>query len=601
MIRRTHNLKAAKTVRFPKHMIFLDTETTIPQGKFDIFRPTLIVGVAKYIELDNGMNVINSDTVVFRSIEVFKNWFISLQPVREEIIIYAHNWNFDYTVIDGSGIFQSLGYDLVNVIIAPIPFALVYRKQSSRITLIDTLNYFKLSLEEIGRYLGFKKLTDIKLGVYSEDLLRYCIRDVEIIEKAVLSLIRYLVTNDLAGLGYTTSGIAFNTYIRRFMPIKIMIHEEDNKIDPGRLSYFGGRNECMRIGVFKGKIRLLDINSQYPYVMRENSFPIRVRHIRYPKYPNELEALIKKHTITAKVDLNTDIPAYPVKLNDRTCFPIGSFTSYLSTPELLYALEHDHIRKVHFMLVYDSGKIFRDYVDYFYAQRVKFRTEGNEMYQLFSKLMMNSLYGKFGQTYKDWKKTYLTPKGFPRADFMFSVTKNKRVYFMELNNVVYISETKSESRDSFPAIAAHVTAYARILMQRTLDKVGRDNVYYMDTDSIIVNNKGYMKIKDDTDQLQLGRWSVEAETNKIEIRGCKDYSFGDIVKVKGISKRAHKIDAHTYRQLQFGSLKAAIKSGDITSPILRMVTKRLKRDYKKGHVLPSGVVEPFTLLDGIIT
>ena len=47
--------------------------------------------------------------------------------------------------------------------------------------------------------------------------------------------------------------------------------------------------------------------------------------------------------------------------------------------------------------IYDQAPIFKAYIEYFYNRRLQAKADGNEAGSYMFKLMMNALYGKFGQ------------------------------------------------------------------------------------------------------------------------------------------------------------------------------------------------------------
>ena len=56
-----------------------------------------------------------------------------------------------------------------------------------------------------------------------------------------------------------------------------------------------------------------------------------------------------------------------------------------------------------------------------------------------------------------------------------------------------------------------------------------------------------------------------------------------------------KTETGAYKQLQFSNLKGTIRSGKHNTPVIRYITKELKRDYEKGEVDKNGKVSPFVL------
>jgi len=113
---------------------------------------------------------------------------------------------------------------------------------------------------------------------------------------------------------------------------------------------------------------------------------------------------------------------------------------------------------------------------------------------------------------------------------------------------------------SCPAIAAYVTSYARELLYGMIQTVGLDHVYYVDTDSLHVDNVG----KDLLTQAELirpgeigylkhvGTWQTA------EYRGLKDYTLGDMHVIAGIKHRAVEMKHGVFEQTQFQRLRSIL-------------------------------------------
>jgi len=158
---------------------------------------------------------------------------------------------------------------------------------------------------------------------------------------------------------------------------------------------------------------------------------------------------------------------------------------------------------------------------------------------------------------------------------------------------VFELKSYSESYNSFPAICAHVTAYARLYLWSLMQMAGTGNYFYCDTDSLIVNDAGMDNLTDVLDDTKLGFMKHEETVHKLIIHGLKDYEKDSKVVIKGIRKNAVKLSEGVYRQEQWSSFKGLLHSGDINTYTVKIVTKHLSRKYTKGIVLDNGTVTPF--------
>ncbi|KKL66330.1 hypothetical protein LCGC14_2146050, partial [marine sediment metagenome] len=153
----------------------------------------------------------------------------------------------------------------------------------------------------------------------------------------------------------------------------------------------------------------------------------------------------------------------------------------------------------------------------------------------------------------------------------------------------------SEAYNSFPAIASHVTAYARLYLWELMQACGHGNYVYCDTDSLMVTDVGLDNLTPYLSPTELGKLKLEKTVDHLIIRGLKDYSADEKIVIKGVRKSATQISDGVYRQEQWPSFKGIFKSTDANRYVVKHVTKHLTREYTKGDVGDNGVITPFVL------
>ncbi|GAI88488.1 unnamed protein product, partial [marine sediment metagenome] len=258
--------------------------------------------------------------------------------------------------------------------------------------------------------------------------------------------------------------------------------------------------------------------------------------------------------------IETDEPVYGVQ-RDRLVFPTGRFWTSLCTPELKYAVKAGHLRKVETMVTYEQENIFESYVDKFYRLRLDFRSSGVAEYEELCKKMLNSLYGKFGQKGENWEKIGDCPGEWDREELLFNMNGRRVTKLRYLMGQVFLMTGCGECFDSFPAIAAHVTAYGRLFLWRLMQRVGSGNYFYCDTDSLIVNKTGLDCLSRSINKAGLGGLKIEETCDHIEIRGLKDYSTDHKNVTKGIRKNAVKLADGVFQQELWPSFRGLLRSG----------------------------------------
>lgn len=462
---------------------------------------------------------------------------------------------------------------------------------SKTIVILSSTNFYNVPLWKLGKTF---KLNKGEIDYSNQDIAtatEYCRNDVLILKTAMESYIDFIKIEDIGNFKYTLAGQSFTAYRKRFMDKEIYIHRCKDALILERNSYSGGRTECFYIGKAKEKLYYLDVNSLYPYVMKVKKFPtMLITHRKRGDVETLQEIINDGKLITAKVIVNTKQNVFFTK-TDKLIFPVGRFETSLSTPELIYGIKHKLIESVLEYNVYDGEDIFSEYVSYFYGKRLEASEADNEVLKYLFKIFMNSLYGKFGQKQNFMERVgdYLDCEVIREEkvlDVDTGLSKTIKIFGGGVFSRINLPDGENEAFNSFPAIAAHVTAEARMLLWKYMLIGGRKNIYYCDTDSLFINEAGYNRLNEKgfVNNKVLGKLKLEQVSNDVVIRGCKDYHFGEEHKLKGVPKKALKIDDNHYIVTIWEGLNKKIKEGDLRTYKNILMEKELKREYTKGIV-----------------
>jgi hypothetical protein len=592
-VRRPHYLKVNNSSEYPRHCIWLDTETTPVKVDDNTIKHVLNFGWACYRRRARGHKWSKPHWYRFTTLDQFWLWATQQVGKKECLTMFAHNGSFDLPVLDAFNWLQDEEWKLKVAVIESPPIILKWHKEGRSIKFIDTLNIWRMSLASIGESINLPKL-DMPEG-WEDKVLgdKYCKRDVEIIMTATLKWFDFLREHDLGGFAPTLASQAVRAYRHRFMHHKILIDDNEDALAMAREAYHGGRTECFYIGETRTPLYQLDVNSMYPDIMSRCLMPTkligvfkRVKHL-------ELHKLLKTHAVIAEVIIKTNEPVYSQYTGGKLIFPIGTFAAVLSTPEILYALDNGHVVSIDKVAIYEQAIIFKEYVDYLYNMRQKYKTEGNTSSSNMTKILMNSLYGKFGQRGRVYETIEQNDSKSINTWTEIDADTKQVIKYRQFAGMVQELIEEPESRDSHPAIASHVTAYARIQMWEIYKQAGLNNCYYSDTDCVVVNKQGYDNLADKIDEHKLGMLKLEQEISYANIRGAKDYTFDSTERVKGVRKSALWLGTNVVQQEQWAGLRGLMNTGDLTAPTTKTIIKHLKRIYTKGTVLSSGRVKPF--------
>jgi hypothetical protein len=553
------------------------------------------LGWALYYARASGRHREEIEWLYFDTIEVFWDFVFSHTQDKQRLWIIARNIVFDFTVCKGWDFLHREEYKLKFFHNNGVSVIVTVSKGKRSIVFLDSMNWFSESLAETGKRIGIPKIEIDFFTCTQEELSTYCRRDVLIEFENFRIFIRFLEANAISRLCYTKASTAMVAYLFRHYHTPIYIHNNAEAIRLERDSYKGGRCECFYIGDLDYEpYYILDVNSLYPFVMRGNMYPVKYVKILHNPTISDIETFCNANSLVASVAIDTDEPAYAIKM-ERTIFPIGNFETVLTTPELKYALSRGHIKQVFDCVLYEQADIFTSYVNTMYQLRRDFAVADNGEYEKLCKVLLNSLYGKFGQKAENWEKIGEAPDEPDREELIFYTNPPKVMRIRYLLGQLFELKSYSEAFDSFPAIAAHVTAYARMYLWRLMSIAGIGNYFYCDTDSLIVNTQGLYNLYDLMSDTDLGKLKLQEQGEHLVIKGLKDYVTETKAVIKGISKKALLIDIDTYKQQSWPTFRGILKSGDSNTYVVKSVTKHLTRKYTKGIVTDTGVIKPFIL------
>lgn len=593
--RQPHKLAGNKLSEWPSRFIFFDTETYRVSLQGSNAEQHLKLGWLNFYQHEGAYK--RDLWHEFREIDEFWDFLEAMAVPKKRTLIIAHNIDFDLQVLDYQRELMLRKYDINKSIIDSNRFIVQARKNKHTYLFLDNSNYTnpeKVKLAILGQELGIEKIDTDPFKATDKDLSLYCRRDVEIVREYILTLFSYFKDNDFCHFAYTTAGLAFNTYRHRFMNTPVFIHTYPKAIALERAAYKGGRCEAFFIGQAPKDIYYyLDVNSMYPFMMLQKDFPFRHLFTYEHAHLFQLNYFLSRRAVIADVMVKLEEPAIAVK-EARLLFPVGEFRTTLTSPELQYVKEHGEIKRCFSLSLYEAGPIFKDYVTHFYNWRLKHIEEGRIIQSKFDKVLLNSLYGKFGQ-----RITVSVPvdldfdipvRYFTEYDLETKVKYN----YVKIGDQWFREGRVAEGYHSMVAIPAFVTAYARMYLWQIMKTAGLENVFYCDTDSVFVNQAGYDRLTPLVSKEKvLGLLGLKMSSPYLDIRGAKMYKFGDKIRIKGI--KGPESFLPQFKQWRFQRSRMALRKPDKPYVLEEHYSKELSYKYEKGDKGPDGRIKPFRL------
>ena len=286
----------------------------------------------------------------------------------------------------------------------------------------------------------------------------------------------------------TLPSLTLNIYLAQFYENSLIAKNNLYEDKFLRKSYIGGSTDLYKPILKSGFY--YDVNSLYPTVMcldmplKQGSYSTFNRNKNDNDFLNFFGFLEIKVQTPKKI--TNPILSKNLGIDGNVC-PIGDWTSTYFSEEVKLAKTLGYkiivIRKFGFI----RGKIFKDFIFLFYNIR-KLYSKTNPLNKI-AKLLLNSLYGRFGMQFVISQKTILPLRNLKS----FKTTKIIKSYTsLDLNNCIVDNYSKSFfnniSSNIAVQIAASITSYARVFMFR-YKNLPNNLCIYSDTDSVFLTKR----------------------------------------------------------------------------------------------------------------
>ena len=471
----------------------------------------------------------NYDNVIYgNNIESFIK-FCSYS--KSNYVLYFHNLKFDgeyiihYLLLNGftyikdkkdrtDKTFTTLISDMGQFYSIEVYFK-VYKKKVNKVTIYDSLKILNFSVDQIAKdfnlpirklELDYKANREIghELTEHEKDYIR---NDVQIMAQALEIMFNEGLTKITIGSDALSNYKKLNNNFKKYFPI--LPFEIDSDI---RKSYRGGFTYLNPLykGKEVGKGYVLDVNSLYPSCMTQCVLPFGDPIYFDGKYEEDHLYKLYVQMITCSFKVKDGmIPTIQIK-NSLSFLPNEYLESsdgdivtlVLTNIDLELFFKHYDVYDLEYIAGWKfkgTMGLFTEYIQHWSNEKIKAKKENNPSMYRISKLMLNSLYGKFG----------LNP-----------LVKSKFPY-LEDGIVKYGFFPTEERQPVYIPVASFITSYARkktiessqAIREYSKEKYGEDYYIYSDTDSIHLK---YIDPKELAniiyiDEYELGAWKVESE------------------------------------------------------------------------------------------
>lgn len=577
--------------------IAADFETMLIEDKHQVF------GIAYKDNMNNMTqhyyikeNMKCNKEIILESNKLVYNFIKRLTIDNKKKYVYFHNLKG----FDGIFIIRSIVNNIKDVenFKCIMRNGKIYRIKYRNVVFLDTLLILNDSLDNIAyKFLNKRKIKidyEImknykKIFENKDEIIVYLYRDVQILFEILEILIERFKKDFNIDItrNFTIPSISLNIYRRKYLNDNKILIVNNEQYKFIKDSYKGGYTNILKPNLINGYV--YDVNSLYPYIMTKYKMPIGKAKFVYNNLDKweEYFGFIK---CKVYIPENSVIPPLYRDDNGTLVQGVGIIKGTYFISEIKNSLKYGcKILEVYKILEFESKEIiFEDYINTIYKKRIESKNKiDNHLY----KLLMNSLYGRFGLS-KDLSKTIIRNKEKDWLNEIIYTSNNiyeGKLTNLSINdynikkikeNIETLDYNESEKIEILKEIeeveqglskmicsiqiSASISAYSRMYLINTMKReieLGNE-IYYYDTDSIHCKRKMEETM---IDEKELGKYKLEGEIEESIYLSPKVYviklkSGKEIIRFKGLPEKERKgLDFKRYKRIYEKKEKVEIK------------------------------------------
>lgn len=596
----THYLRGNAMSRQSRRHIFFDTEA-VQHYDNGVVTQTWLCGVARYLDADTRR----------REPVVFDREYSDPSALWDDVsdftrrnartLLWAHNLSYDLRISRALELLPPMGWSLRAIVLDGLACWAKFTWDDRTLVMCDFTSWASVPLSRIASLLN---LHQEPLPENQDDLrgmLRRCRQDVEILSEAVTHTLGWLAADDLGNLQITGAGQAWSAFRHRFMTHKVLVHDDERAHQAERKAIWTGRTETYRHGVIeKERTYEYDLPRAYATIAASERLPsVYVGSLKRCSLAN-LRTWSRTRKLLCDCSVTSPAPIVPTEHDGRILWPVGTFKTTLWDCEILAAVERGAKVRLYRTYVYTAEPCLEKWAKWVLSQLDPDESTATPLQQQILKQWSRSLIGRFALRYRSW-----TPMGTAdSADLYLSRIVGKReekgAQMMHVGTDLLELGALTSTENELPQITGYITAVCRLRLLDLIETAGWENVYYVDTDSLIVNRAGRTAL-----ERRLagdGAYGLvhKRSIRRLELSGPRQLAIDGERRYSGVPKRARQTGSDTVLGEVWEGLGEALRNGHTGTVLVNERTYRLTGSDRRRKWLPDGRTEPISL-DGADT
>lgn len=478
-----HWLSPAGKTRSPDVVISFDTETSEEdKGDHSVQKMRCWDAVVRYRHRGDG----RKDLVLEHGGSVpatLADFVESVADSNRETWIVAHNVSFDIAVSSLPFVLSDRGWYLDSFHLGDESTWWVLTHDKHKIIITDSWSWLRCSLEDAAKDIGRRKS---RLPKEQDDLATWhhrCRRDAEILDEIMVTLLNWWDENDLGVFGITGAACGWRTLRRVIQAKRLLVGPDGERTAFERRAIYGGRKEVYGVGEFHDTW-IADYDFEGAYVTCAAAFPLPLAPSKAWCSPSELlgTPLPPQRDYLAEVEITTHRPCAPCRVGDEIFYPVGTFRTVLTGPEVRYASTiADEIRVLRYRS-YRLGFALASWAAWCLSVQTAPPEAVPPVVARVAKGWGRSVTGRFAsRTSRVVSTRAATHLGW-HLEQGHDLQSGASLEFLSMGGVERTIAKDLDGTDVFPAVLAFVEAHVRVALGQQMDSRPTEKLLQCNTD-----------------------------------------------------------------------------------------------------------------------
>jgi hypothetical protein len=519
-------------------------------------------------------------------------WVTARTRKGRRTVLWAHNLAYDLRITRAFVHLPMLGWEIDAVRLDRGSAYVQWRKDGATLAMCDSVSWFGASLEVVGKLVGIGKL-DLPAEDDTQDAwLRRCRRDVEILRAAVRKALGWIEDDDMGNWKPTGAGQGWAAFRHKWMTHRILHHDVDAVAAHEREAAWTGRCEAWRHGdLGLGPWHELDFTAAYAHVARDVSVPTRLMGRLSPSEAKRFLRGVEGRSALLLVEVTTEAPVVPTRGEKGVLWPVGTFQSWLWDVEAVEVLREGGHLKILQAWQYRSAPALQAWAEWVLARLDDPSTVFDPVLRLIVKNWSRSVIGRFGSRYTDWESFGEAHGPDVTLSTMSDGDTGEVTRTLTLGPEMYVESAPRDAPDGAVHVMSYVMAVTRCRLLTAMRVAGLDNIAYVDTDGLLVNDAGAANLA----STPLPGLRSKATWSHVEILGPRQLVLDGKLRAAGIPSRAVRTGPQTWSGEIWRSLGGSLAQGQTDRVVVQDREWTLQGTDNRRLHLPGGVTAAIRL------